>query len=174
MRPKLSVIRLQQFPVAVSNCGGADDPGRPACGQEGPETMGRQSTPKTRSAHTESQPAAGPAPTSPVPERQIANDTRRRLIETAARHFAEYGFEGASLRAIHREMGANPATTHYHFGSKLAVYEAIVDAYFTRVQKSREASFTAIDEGLGGRERLTALIKAYVLPHLEVVAGESG
>lgn len=108
------------------------------------------------------------------PVEGAGTNTRQRLIETAARHFAEFGFEGASLRAIHREMGANPATTHYHFGSKLAVYEAIVEAYFVRIQSERQRYFEAIDPKLRGQARLEALLTAYVFPHLQVVAGESG
>jgi AcrR family transcriptional regulator len=103
-----------------------------------------------------------------------ASDTRQKLIDTAARHFAEFGFEGASLRAIQRELGVNPASVHYHFGSKRAVYDAIMENYFSRIQQERERRFEAIDPEAKGHERLRALIEAYVAPHLEVVAAEHG
>lgn len=119
--------------------------------------------------------AAPVAGTADLAEKQgVGADTRQRLIETAARHFAEFGFEGASLRAIHREMGANPATAHYHFGSKLAVFEAIFDAYFLRIQEARQQCFSDIAHDVRGRDRLRALIRAYIVPHLEVVGEESG
>ena len=45
-------------------------------------------------------------------------DTRRDLLLAAERLFAQQGFQGASLRAITQEAGANLASVNYHFGSK--------------------------------------------------------
>lgn len=117
--------------------------------------------------------SAAIAPASPADD-AAAPATRAKLIQTAARHFAEYGFEAASLRAIQRELGVNPASVHYHFGSKRAVYEAIMDAYLDRIQGERTRRFEAVDPALTGRARLAALIDAYVAPHLEVVRTEEG
>jgi AcrR family transcriptional regulator len=60
----------------------------------------------------------------PIPDEK-PNRARTRLIEVAARHFAEHGIQGASQRAIQREVGVNPATAHYYFGSKEALYRAV-------------------------------------------------
>lgn len=129
--------------------------------------------PQAKVAHSPKA-ASGPKPIVVVGEDEATADTRQRLIETAARHFAEFGFEAASLRAIQRELGVNPASVHYHFGSKRAVYEAIMDSYLARVQAERSARLEAIDGKLRGRARLEALLRAYTAPHLEVVAQEQG
>jgi TetR/AcrR family transcriptional regulator, regulator of cefoperazone and chloramphenicol sensitivity len=47
-----------------------------------------------------------------------STDTRLELITAAGRLIAEYGLEGASVRAIAEKAGTNLAAIHYHFGSK--------------------------------------------------------
>ena len=91
------------------------------------------------------------------------------MIETAARHFAEYGYEGASLRAVQREAGVNPASVHYHFGTKEAAYRAVIESFLLDIQEERSRRLEAIPDSLIGDERLRALLHAYVSPHFEVV-----
>ena len=51
--------------------------------------------------------------------------TRERILDTAERHFATYGFSGTSLRALTEEAEVNLAAVNYHFGSKEALYEQV-------------------------------------------------
>lgn len=44
--------------------------------------------------------------------------TRRRLIDTTARLFAQHGYNGLTLRSVAKEARANIASVNYHFGSK--------------------------------------------------------
>jgi TetR/AcrR family transcriptional regulator, regulator of cefoperazone and chloramphenicol sensitivity len=101
-------------------------------------------------------------------------DTRTRLIEVAARHFAEHGYRGASQREIQRELGMNPATAHYHFGSKEALYRGVVDAFIHDVQAERLQRLAQIDPKLTGRARLRRLLFDYFYPHLKLAATEAG
>ena len=48
----------------------------------------------------------------------ITEQTRERLLQTARAVFAEYGFQGATVREICRRAEANVAAVNYHFGSK--------------------------------------------------------
>jgi AcrR family transcriptional regulator len=48
----------------------------------------------------------------------VTEQTRARLLETARVVFAEYGFQGATVREICRRAEANVAAVNYHFGSK--------------------------------------------------------
>ncbi len=53
-------------------------------------------------------------------------DTRRRLLEAAAREFAERGFRGATVRAIADRAEANLNAINYHFRSKEELYGAVL------------------------------------------------
>ena len=45
-------------------------------------------------------------------------DTRGEIIDAATRVFAEKGYDGASLRAVAREAGVDPALVHHYFDGK--------------------------------------------------------
>ena len=81
-------------------------------------------------------------------------DTRERVLKVAARHFAEHSFSGTSLRAIQREVKVNPATVHYYFGSKEALYQAVIGEFLDRIQAERLARLQQVPANLSGRERL--------------------
>jgi len=101
-------------------------------------------------------------------------DTRARLLELAAHHFAEHSYKGASLRAIQRELGVNPATIHYHFGSKADLYEAVISPFLDAIQAERLARLAKTPADLKGRARLEALMRGYLAPHLEVASTPAG
>lgn len=55
-----------------------------------------------------------------------ATDTKEQLLNVAEKMFAERGFAGTSLRGVVNDAGANLAAVHYHFGSKEALFKAVV------------------------------------------------
>ncbi len=67
------------------------------------------------------------------PEPRRGADTRSALIASGRRVFASKGFEGASVRDITRSAGANLGAITYHFGSKRALYEAVLTSGLTPV-----------------------------------------
>ena len=57
-----------------------------------------------------------------------ASDTRQKLLDAAARAFAEDGVFNASLIEITRQAGQrNRGALHYHFGSRDGVLCAVID-----------------------------------------------
>lgn len=54
--------------------------------------------------------------------------TRDRLITEARRLFATRGFRGASVRDITSAARANLGAITYHFGSKRALYDAVLES----------------------------------------------
>ncbi|HEX8915507.1 MAG TPA: CerR family C-terminal domain-containing protein [Humisphaera sp.] len=50
--------------------------------------------------------------------------TRLRLLDAAAREFAEHGFHHATVRDICKRAEANVAAVNYHFGDKERLYAA--------------------------------------------------
>jgi AcrR family transcriptional regulator len=51
------------------------------------------------------------------------------LLRAGQSAFARHGFEGASLRGIAAAAGVDPALAAHHFGSKEALWEAVIDRF---------------------------------------------
>jgi len=71
----------------------------------------------------------GPKPTKVDPD---------QLLDAAQAVFAEDGLRAASLRAIARRAGCDPALIYYHFASKEALFAALLQRRFPGVLKDVE------------------------------------
>jgi TetR/AcrR family transcriptional regulator len=88
-------------------------------------------------------------------------DTRNRIIDAAARTFAERGFRAASTREIAARARVNQGLITYHFQSKLGLWKAAADRIFGGLR----ALFHPPAEGLGaeqGREQAREAVRRYV------------
>ena len=117
---------------------------------------------KAMSRPTNSNPSSGGA------------DTRARLIDVAVQHFADHGYAAASQRAIQRDAGGNPASAHYHFGSKEAMFRAVIDTFIHGVQEERIRRHDAIPADLTGHARLKRLLIDYYEPGFAVATTPAG
>ncbi len=74
-------------------------------------------------------------------------DTRGAIVEAAKRVFAAKGYDGASLRAIAREAGVDPALVHHYFDGKASLFVAAMalpfDPRHVQEQTSSAASVSA-------------------------------
>lgn len=61
-----------------------------------------------------------------TPSHGNREEARAAILASAAREFAERGFEGARVEAIARGAGLNKALLYYHVGNKQALYEAVL------------------------------------------------
>jgi AcrR family transcriptional regulator len=75
-------------------------------------------------------------------EEQSAKD---RLLQAAVGLFAKKGYSATGLREIVREAGVSVAMVHYHFGSKQALLEAILERFFQSVYSIAEESLAGED-----------------------------
>lgn len=84
-------------------------------------------------------------------------ETTDRLLREARRLFAELGYRGASIRAITRAAQANLGAVTYHFGTKEALWRAVLETAFgemaDRVEQAAAGPGSAID-------RLHAVVRA--------------
>lgn len=64
---------------------------------------------------------------------------RETLLETARRLFLARGFGPVTIRQIAEVAKCSPATIHYHFGDKLGLYRAMLDAAIAPVARALEA-----------------------------------
>lgn len=78
-----------------------------------------------------------------------AESTRETLLDAAEQVFAAKGFAGGSVRDITALARANLGAVTYHYGSKAALYEAVIargqEAMLERVQAAAWGSGSALD-----------------------------
>lgn len=60
-------------------------------------------------------------------------DTRDRILQAAARVYAQHGFRGATTRLIAIEAGVNEVSLFRTFGSKAALFEAMMQTHASSV-----------------------------------------
>lgn len=73
-------------------------------------------------------------------------DTKQRILDAAEEFFAEAGFHATSLRTITQRAEANLAAVNYHFGSKEALYEAVI---LRRLEPLNASRLALLDEAVG-------------------------
>jgi TetR/AcrR family transcriptional regulator len=94
------------------------------------------------------------------------SETQERILLAALEAFAEKGFDGARTREIAAQAGVPLGLLQYHFGNKLALWQAAVDRAFSELRGGLEA-ILADPRPADDRERLRLLIRA----HVEFVSG---
>lgn len=92
-------------------------------------------------------------------------DTKERILQAAERLFIERGIEGASLRAITSEAGANIAAINYHFGSKDNLVQEVFMKYLYPLELMREEILKEAYEKAGDAPlQVRDLIRAFLVP----------
>lgn len=93
--------------------------------------------------------------------REDGETTRRHILETAVRLFAEYGYADTTSKIICREAGVNNASVNYYFGSRDDLYRAVLDEVHEHIVNEREMqSIMASD--IPAEERLCMVLDAYM------------
>lgn len=95
-------------------------------------------------------------------------DTRERILDTAERLFAEKGISGTSLRALTKAAAANLASVHYHFGSKEALLDAVVERRAKPLNAERLRLLAAFEDREAKDEapEVEAILQAFTVPAL--------
>jgi TetR/AcrR family transcriptional regulator len=78
-------------------------------------------------------------------------DTCNRIVDAAARTFAERGFRAASTREIAARARVNQGLITYHFRSKLELWKAATDRIFGRLRALFEPTPAAFPPDQGRR-----------------------
>ncbi len=88
-----------------------------------------------------------------------AADKQARILASAEELFCTGGYDGTSARDIARHAGVPKAVVFYHFGSKDALFERVMERYYAA---HTEALQGAGAEGSSRRERLHAMVDSYI------------
>ena len=88
-------------------------------------------------------------------------ETRKRLLSTAERLFAERGFSKVTIREICKSARANVAAVNYHFNGKKGLYDEVVRSAIKTMQTTTEAIREA-GSGRPGDEQLAAYISIFL------------
>ncbi|MFK7897340.1 MAG: TetR/AcrR family transcriptional regulator [Myxococcota bacterium] len=75
--------------------------------------------------------------------------TREKLLDCAESLFAEHGLARVSLRTINADAGLSPAALHYHFKTKEALIEALLERRMPALMKRRSALLDDLDSQPG-------------------------
>ena len=93
--------------------------------------------------------------------REDGEATRRHILETAVRLFAEHGYADTTSKMICREAGVNMASVNYHFGSRDDLYRAVLDDVHDQiVNMAKMVRITSADTT--AEEKLSRVLEAYL------------
>jgi AcrR family transcriptional regulator len=91
---------------------------------------------------------------------------RERILDQAQRVFADFGYDGASLRQIAEAAGVPVALLSYHFGSKDGLYRAVFYRRAPTIVEQRRAGIAIAMSEPDLDRRLELLVKVLVVPWL--------
>ena len=111
--------------------------------------------------------------------RAAAEETRRRIVETAGRLFSESGYARTSIRAVAAAAGTSPENIYLVFGTKAALLAAWIDLsvagddapvlFVDRPEARALAGLATFDERLAAGMSLTSAVNARVAAPLAVL-----
>jgi hypothetical protein len=93
--------------------------------------------------------------------REDGEATRRHILETAVRLFAEYGYADTTSKMICREAGVNIAAVNYHFGSRDDLYRAVLEDVHEHIVNEREMA-AIMRADCSAEEKLSMVLDAYI------------
>ena len=94
---------------------------------------------------------------------------RERILDAAENAFADFGFDGASLRHIVLDAGVNLATVYYYFGSKEGLMSAVVERRFGPLREQHLTLLRQFErDAQGGRIPIEQVLEAMLVPPLRL------
>jgi AcrR family transcriptional regulator len=72
-----------------------------------------------------------------------AKPRKEEILDVATRLFAERGYDGTSMNDVAERVGMRKASLFYHFTTKDALYEAVLDRVVADLQTALEAIYAS-------------------------------
>ncbi len=93
--------------------------------------------------------------------REDGEATRRQILNTAVRLFAEHGYADTTSKMICREAGVNIAAVNYYFGSRDDLYKAVLDDVHEHIVNERQMELI-LSADAPAEEKLEKVLDAYI------------
>jgi AcrR family transcriptional regulator len=95
------------------------------------------------------------------------------ILHAANHHFAHHGYRGASLRDIARDAGVSLTLLSHHFGSKLQLLAAVIEAHRPVLDRRASDLLEVMDRG-PGNYTIDDLVRVWIRLGFETVAQPEG
>lgn len=117
--------------------------------------------PTSATSHGTPRARAPRSPRGPRPRRGAPDETRDRLVATAAAVFNRVGYHGTDSNRLARAAGYAPATFYKHFPDKRAILLAAYEAWVTTEWRAIDAALRAAPTPAERADRIVALVLAH-------------
>jgi TetR/AcrR family transcriptional regulator len=91
-----------------------------------------------------------------------AERTREAILAAAEDRFARLGFEGTSIQQIAEAAGVARSTPAYFFGSKEALYDAVLERAVARAQEAMARAYARGDEASSAEDAVESYVGAFL------------
>lgn len=98
------------------------------------------------------------------PKSAATPDLREKILDAAEDLFARHGFYGVTTRQVAREAGVDVALTHYYFGTKRGLFDAVFHRRAEILNADRMALLNAYEVSHGGVMTAEGAIGAFMEP----------
>ncbi|XKM13960.1 TetR/AcrR family transcriptional regulator [Orbaceae bacterium ac157xtp] len=102
--------------------------------------------------------------------------TAEKILNSAEKLFAQFSYNEVSIRQITDDAGVKLALVHYHFGSKEALYKALINRRIGKLSSDR-LKLLAYYKNLHNNQpiELKNIVDAFITPYLyNTLYGEEG
>lgn len=96
--------------------------------------------------------------------------TREKVLDAAERLFADYGFDGVSIRQIAQEAGVTLGLVGFHSGSKIDLFATILARRVATLSAERRRALADLRSRPQSFD-LHGLISAYMEPYIRIASG---
>lgn len=104
----------------------------------------------------------------PAKPARSADQTRTAILDAAETLFGLHGYEGTGVRAICRAANMQLGHVTYHWGTKEAMFRAVLDRRLRPVMEARIERLDAVAVAAGGEPATYDILKAYYGPLIEL------
>ncbi|MFT5687656.1 MAG: AcrR family transcriptional regulator [Planctomycetota bacterium] len=95
---------------------------------------------------------------------QESRDTKDRILDAAEELFGDQGYASTSLRSVTGLADVNLAAVHYHFGSKVGLFEAVFTRRVSEINDERLNQLDALEAPGRPEPTIEELLGAFLVP----------